>query len=92
MLKWMYWTWQSAVGFGLFALLLLGLTLWDRVRPSVPRKGLLFMTTTRGDRVFLGIAWFLALVFGWLKFAPEVSAWWVSALGACSAAAILRWG
>lgn len=92
MLKWMYWTWQSGVGFGLFVLMIAGLTVLDRVRPSVSSRGFLYMPTTRGDRVFLSIAWFIAMVFGWLKVAPDVSGWVVSGLGVASAALILKWG
>jgi predicted small integral membrane protein len=90
MLHWMYWTWQSAVGFGSLILTLVVLGFLEGAWPSGVRRGLLPMATTRGDRVFLSVAFFLALVFGWLKFMPETSAWAVSGFGAPSAAAILR--
>lgn len=88
----MHWTMPSAIGFAALFVLLIVLTLLDLRWPSHPRKGLLPMPTTRGDRVFLAIALFLSLVFLWLKLAPDVSAWWPVSLAALVAPPLLRWG
>jgi predicted small integral membrane protein len=89
---WMYWTWQSAVGFAALFSLLAGLAVLDRFRPGYARKGFLPMSTTRGDRVFMSIALFVGLVFAWLKVMPDLSAWAISGIAACAASVILRWG
>ena len=93
MLNWMHWTWQSAVGFGLLFAMLAGLTVLDRYRPGYERKGWLPMRTTRGDRVFIAVAWFLFLVFAWQKYLPDkVAAWVVIAAGLAMGIVIVRRG
>lgn len=67
MISWMAWTWQSAAFFaGIFALIG-AFTLWEIRRPGgAPRDGVLGLTTTRGDRLFitlLGSGW---IFLGWL--------------------------
>jgi len=92
MAAWMHWTWQSGLGFGLLFSLLAGLAVLDRFRPGYARKGFLPMSTTRGDRVFISIALFVAQVFAWLKFVPDVSGWAMSGVAALVAVVILKWG
>jgi predicted small integral membrane protein len=83
MLNWMHWTWQSGLGFGLLLVMLIGLTIFDRYRPGHERKGWLPMRTTRGDRVFIAVAWFLLMVFAWQKYLPDkIAAWVVITAGA----------
>ena len=92
-LSWMYWSWQSATGFGLLALLLVVLSIWDKFSPGYERKGFLPFRTTRGDRVFISIAWFLLLVFAWLKFFPDkIFASVVVAVSAVVAVIVVKWG
>ena len=55
MLDWMVWTVPTAVFFICVALLLVGMTIWEIRSPTVLRKGLLPMATTRGDRLFIGL-------------------------------------
>jgi predicted small integral membrane protein len=92
-LSWMYWSWQSALGFGMLATLLVGLSILDRFDPGYERKGFLPFRTTRGDRVFISIAWFLFLVFAWLKFFPDkLAAWVIVAISAVIAMIVVKWG
>jgi predicted small integral membrane protein len=55
MLEWMAWTqpWRSSSAAS--RLMLVGMTVWEVVWPTVERKGFLPMTTTRGDRLFIGL-------------------------------------
>jgi len=72
---WMYWTWPSGLFFiGLFAAIA-AMGVWDKLSPSVPRKGFLPITTTRGDRLFIGILSAFAIFFLWLAFAGTSWLW-----------------
>ncbi|MFY0525872.1 DUF2160 domain-containing protein [Archangium gephyra] len=53
--EWMAWTPTTAGFFGVIALLLAAYTVWGIRSPSLPRRGLLPMATTRGDRLFVGL-------------------------------------
>ncbi len=55
-LGWMAWTWQTAVFFGFVfgCIALMGVLEW--IRPGGhPRKGMLGLETTRGDRLFISL-------------------------------------
>ncbi|MCD7082070.1 DUF2160 domain-containing protein, partial [Pseudomonas sp. MAFF 311095] len=49
-MEWMAWTTPTALFFGGIALILAGMTTWELRSPSIPRRGLLPISTTRGDR------------------------------------------
>jgi predicted small integral membrane protein len=51
----MAWTMPVAIFFAAIGAMLLIMTAWQIVRPTVERKGFLPMTTTRGDRLFIGL-------------------------------------
>jgi predicted small integral membrane protein len=55
MFEWMAWTTPVAVFFCCIALMLAGMTVWELKSPTVERKGWLPITTTRGDRLFIGL-------------------------------------
>ena len=55
MFEWMAWTTPVAVFFTCIVLMLAGMTVWERKSPTIERKGWLPMTTTRGDRLFVGL-------------------------------------
>ena len=55
-LGWMAWTWQTALFFGVIALLLVAMGVWEWRSPGgAPRRGILGLTTTRGDRLFVSL-------------------------------------
>ncbi|MCH8332705.1 hypothetical protein IIC65_02135, partial [Candidatus Sumerlaeota bacterium] len=85
---WMYWTVPSAVAFAGLFIVLIAMTVWDRVSPSVSRKGFLPMETSRGDRLFIGILTMIAIFLVWLAFAGN-SALWVPLAGAALAFALI---
>ena len=50
-LSWMAWTWPTAAFFVFVALCLGGMVFWEWRRPGgAPRRGVLGLDTTRGDR------------------------------------------
>jgi len=55
MFDWMAWTLPVAVFFSCIVLMLIGMTVWELKSPTVERKGWLPITTTRGDRLFIGL-------------------------------------
>ncbi len=68
-LGWMAWTWQTATFFVFIAALLIVMTIWEwRAPGGNPRRGVLRIDTTRGDRLFVSLlsAAFLHLL--WLAF------------------------
>lgn len=89
-MAWMAWTWPTAIFFLVIAGLLAVFSVLAIKYPETPRKGILQIETTRGDRLFitlLGSA-FINLVWLGLEVAPQPYA-----LLACLvyAAAVFRW-
>ena len=54
-LQWMAWTLPTAVFFSTIVLILAGMTVWQILQPTVERRGLLPIKTTRGDRLFIAL-------------------------------------
>ncbi len=53
---WMAWTFETAVFWIVIALLLAGMAVWEWRSPGGgPRRGVLRLTTTRGDRLFISL-------------------------------------
>ena len=85
MFEWMAWTTPVAVFFCSIGLMLAGMTVWEIKSPTVERKGWLPITTTRGDRLFIGLlaaAWvnlaFVAVsekMIVWFGLEAEPSIW-----------------
>ena len=90
MLEWMAWTWPTAAFFIVIAVLLTTFTVLAIRYPEVPRKGVLRIETTRGDRLFitlLGSA-FINLAWLGLELGPQPYALIVCLV---YAAAVFRW-
>lgn len=90
-MDWMAWTLPTAVFFGSIAALLVGMTVWELRSPCVERKGFLPISTTRGDRLFIGLlgsAYLHLLVVG----TTDWSIWTASALSVLWLVAVMRWG
>jgi predicted small integral membrane protein len=85
MFEWMAWTTPVAVFFCSIVLMLIGMTVWELRSPTVERKGWLPISTTRGDRLFIGLltaAWvnlaFVAVsekMIVWFGLEAEPSIW-----------------
>jgi len=88
---WMAWTMPVAIFFACIAVLLAGMTVWELRSPTVPRKGLLPLVTTRGDRLFIGL---LAAAFVNLAWAglTDLSQVYGAAAGALAVVATMKWG
>lgn len=90
-MEWMVWTLPTAVFFSVIAAMLVGMTVWEVVQPTVERKGFLPISTTRGDRLFIGLlsAAYLHLIV--VGFTP-LSIWWALAGSVLWLLVLLRWG
>ena len=85
MFDWMVWTTPVAVFFICIALMLAGMTVWERKSPTTMRRGWLPLDTTRGDRLFIGLlmAAYVNLLFiglagkfqEWMSLDAEPSIW-----------------
>ncbi len=90
-LEWMAWTLPTAIFFVAIAAILAGMTIWQIVSPTVERRGLLPITTTRGDRLFIGLVSSAYIHLAWLGL-TDLSLWWALAVSAVYMIALLRWG
>ncbi|MFC3166499.1 DUF2160 domain-containing protein [Paracoccus fontiphilus] len=87
---WMAWTFPTALFFWVIAALLLVFT-WAAIRsPETPRKGVLRIWTTRGDRLFISLLGSAFINLGWLGFGG-VPTWGGLILSLIYAAAVFRW-
>ena len=102
MFDWMVWTLPVAVFFICIALMLAGMTVWEIKSPTHERKGFLPLTTTRGDRLFIGLltAAYINLVFiglagkftTWFHLESEPSVWISFVISMAVLALIMRKG
>jgi predicted small integral membrane protein len=90
-MEWMAWTAPTAGFFGIILLMLIGMTVWGLLVPTVPRRGFLPMVTTRGDRLFIGLLAAAYLHLAWLA-ATDAPLWGALGLSLVLMAAVLRWG
>ncbi len=68
-LSWMAWTWPTAAFFLFILLCLLAMAVWEHYSPGGnPRRGILGLDTTRGDRLFISILGSIFIFLGWLGF------------------------
>jgi|TARA_R110002111_G_scaffold176861_1_gene242864 predicted small integral membrane protein len=91
MLNWMAWTLPSALFFIGIASLLLVMTILEIRKPCVERKGWLPISTTRGDRLFIGL---LSSAFVHLLFLglTDLTLWIAFGISVLLMAVLLRWG
>ena len=90
-LSWMAWTLETAVFFSSIVGLLIFMTIWELRAPGgAPRRGILAIDTTRGDRLFISLLCGAFIHLGWLGLfgAPL---WGAFAVSIITAIAIFRW-
>jgi predicted small integral membrane protein len=90
-LTWMAWTNETAAFFVFVVSLLAGMTIWEWRSPGgAPRRGILSIDTTRGDRLFLSLLGSAFIHLGWLA-AFGVPLWGAVALSLIYAFTVFRW-
>ena len=66
-LSWMAWTWPTAAFVAFIACALGCMTLWEWRHPGgAPRRGILGLDTTRGDRLFISLLGTGFILLAWL--------------------------
>jgi predicted small integral membrane protein len=90
-MRWMAWTTPTAVLFAIIIGAILALVIWERISPTVERRGFLPMPTTRGDRFFIGLLATAFIVMAWLGL-TSASPWFALAISGAAMAVIGRWG
>ncbi|MFM2390490.1 MAG: hypothetical protein RLZZ437_2045 [Pseudomonadota bacterium] len=87
---WMAWTLATATFFFIIACLLVTFTILAINYPETPRRGILRIDTTRGDRLFISLlgSGFICIAYLGLVGAPL---WWALAICLIYAAAVFRW-
>tara|TARA_Y100001956_G_scaffold14822_1_gene14107 strand:- start:1344 stop:1616 length:273 start_codon:yes stop_codon:yes gene_type:complete len=90
-MAWMAWTTPSALFFLGIALILITMTILEIRSPCIERKGFLPITTTRGDRLFIGL---LSSAFIHLGFVglTELSIWVPFTVSVIWLSTVLKWG
>ena len=68
-ITWMAWTWQTAAFFIFIAICLTIMVIWEKKVPGgTPRRGILGLDTTRGDRLFISLLSAAYIHLAWLGF------------------------
>lgn len=63
----MAWTWPTAAFFIFIAVCLTGMAVWEHYSPGgAPRRGILGLDTTRGDRLFMSLLGSAFIFLAWL--------------------------
>ncbi len=90
-LGWMAWTWQTATFFGVIFTFLVAMSVWEWARPGGnPRRGILGLDTTRGDRLFISLLTSAYIHLAWLAF-TDAALWIATLISVAVAIAVFRW-
>ena len=89
--SWMAWTLEVAVFFISVVLMLIGMTIWQARSPSIERKGFLPISTTRGDRLFIGLLSAAYVNLAWVGL-TDLSQWIAAVIGFVVLLVMMRWG
>ena len=89
--SWMAWTLEVAVFFIGVVLMLIGMTIWQVRSPSIERKGFLPISTTRGDRLFIGLLSAAYVNLAWAGL-TDLTQWVAAVLGFVVLLVMMRWG
>ena len=90
-MSWMVWTVPTAIFFSSIAAMLAGMTIWEIMSPTIERKGFLPISTTRGDRLFIGLLSAAFIHLGVIGF-TSLSIWIALAVSALWLLVLMRWG
>jgi predicted small integral membrane protein len=88
---WMAWTPPVAIFFTAIVLMLIGMTIWEIKSPTTERRGFLPISTTRGDRLFIGLLTAAYLNLAWAGL-TEMDQAIGAAVGFLVLLIVMRWG
>ncbi len=90
-LEWMAWTLPTATFFIVIALILVAMTVWEVLSPTVARRGFLPIVTTRGDRLFISLLTSGYIHLAWLGLTSQ-TLWWATLISVLWFMVLMRWG
>ena len=90
-MSWMAWTLPTALFFASVFLILTAMTVWQVLSPSVARRGVLPMETTRGDRLFIGLLGSAFIHLAWIA-STGLPIWWALVISVLFLLGTMRWG
>ena len=90
-LEWMAWTIPTATFFITIVIILISMTVWEVYSPTIERRGFLPLTTTRGDRLFIGLLGSAYIHLAWLGF-TDLTIWFGFAIALVWMVVVMRWG
>lgn len=90
-LEWMAWTIPTATFFITIAIILIGMTVWEVISPTIERKGFLPLSTTRGDRLFIGLLGSAYIHLAWVGLST-LTIWFGFAIALVWMGVVMRWG
>jgi predicted small integral membrane protein len=88
---WMAWTPVTASFFTFIVLMLIGMTVWQILSPSIARRGFLPIVTTRGDRLFISLLGSAYIHLAWLGL-TEMAVWIATMISVVYLVTVMRWG
>ena len=89
-LSWMSWTCPTAAFFAFILACLVAMSIWEwRVPGGSPRRGILGLDTTRGDRLFISLLGSGFINLAWLGFVGS-PLWGAVVLSVLYAVAVFR--
>lgn len=90
-MEWMAWTLPTAIFFIVIFLIVTAMTIWQTVSPSVARSGFLPLTTTPGDRLFIGLICAAFIHIAWIGL-TDLSLWIVFPIAVAWVIVVMIWG
>jgi predicted small integral membrane protein len=90
-MEWMAWTLPTAIFFIVIFLIVTAMTIWQTVSPSVGRSGFLPLTTTPGDRLFIGLICAAFIHIAWIGL-TDLSLWIVFPIAVAWVIVVMIWG
>lgn len=90
-LEWMAWTVPAATFFISIILILISMTIWQVLSPTIERRGFLPISTTRGDRLFIGLLGSAYIHLAWIGI-TDITLWCGFAIALIWMIVVMRWG
>ena len=90
-LTWMAWTLPTTIFFITIACILVAMTVWQIKAPSVERKGFLPISTTPGDRLFIGLLGSAFIHLAWIGL-TTLNLWIAFVIALIWMIVLMRWG
>jgi len=67
------------------------MTVWEVISPTIERRGFLPLTTTRGDRLFIGLLGSAYIHLAWVGLS-DLTIWFGFIIALVWMVVVMRWG